>query len=398
MSLGQSALASVRLTHSATCLTVLRSEADALTISELAAQTGLSRPTVEAVLADLEQTGLVVVDDPAPGQGAGRPARRLAYAAGAGVIVAVDAGPHTLRMIMTDLAGEVLWRETRDLDGPLDDQARLAALIGCADEGLAAIGQTRSSVQALGLAVAGILDTAGRLASSLAVPEWVGLDLAETLQDAFGCPVVLENDIKLAAWAESRHESVRDLSPLAFLQIGHRISLALIMDGMIVQGSHRVAGELGSLRGMTWTSTSVRGQLRWSTGQSAAAVFDRAATGDAAAHDEITTFCAEIAPKIATLALTIDPTMIIIGGGLSLAGDQLLRPLTRAVHHLLMISDKPPLIAARLSADGAVIGALGLAFRTWATDVLGLGDLEPPWSAWPAGDVHPARLARRAAS
>lgn len=382
MTIGESALAAVRQTHSAVCLGTLRDAAVPLTVTELATRTGLSRPTVEAVLADLERARVIRVDEATPGQGAGRPARRMIFDSAAGYVAGVDAGPHSIRLVLTDLGGTVVTRSTTALPKHLGRQTRLTALEGCLTAALAQVGADLGSLRAVGIGVAGILGHDHRIASSLAVPEWVAFDLVGQLGRRLGCPVVIENDIKLAALAENRIGAGRDLSTMAFFQLGHRVSLALIMNGAILQGSHRVAGELGSLRGMTWTSSSSRGSLRWRTASTAKAVFTRAAAGDDAAQAEIDAFCKEIAPKIATLALTIDPEAIVIGGGLSRAGAQLLSPLTAAVHHLLMTPEKPAIVTSSLTDDGPVCGALGLAFACWSAEVLGIAELTPPWSAW----------------
>src|SRR5690606_95767 len=125
--------------------------------------------------------------------------------------------------------------------------------------------------------------------------------------------------VKAAALAEHR---LRDPQPdhMLFLQLGNRVSLALVVGGQVLQGSHRIAGELGTRRGMRWTRTSHRGQLRWQSAATAAEVFAGAAHGDPAASSEVDAFCAEIAPLVATIVLTVDPALIVVGGGLSRAG------------------------------------------------------------------------------
>src|SRR5699024_9146146 len=142
------------------------------------------------------------------------------------------------------------------------------------------------------------------------------------------------NDIKLAALAE--HHLGDDAESILFVQLGHRISVASILGGTILQGAHRLAGELGSQRGMRWTDASTRGRLQWSTGEEARPLLERAAQGEVAAQREIEEFCAQIAPRLATVLLTLDPERVVVGGGLSRAGETLLEPLRRALGDLLM--------------------------------------------------------------
>lgn len=381
MSIADAAGTAVRTANAVACLQTLRDHAQSMSISEIADRTRLSRPTVDAVLGDLSQRSPIAEDQTGLVSGAGRPARRFRFDPSAGYVVGIDAGPHTVRLQLSDLSGSVVVQTETALTGRLDARERVDALDGCLLAALDKIGAPITAVRAAGVGVPGILGHDQRIAQSLAVGDLIGYPLLDTLRDTWGCSVVVENDIKLAALAEHRLRT-EDIPNLAFLQIGHRISLALIMNGQILQGSHRVAGELGSQRGMKWTQSSVRGQLRWRTGRGAKAVFERAESGDQEAAAEIEAFCAEIAPKIATIVLTVDPDLVVIGGGLSRAGEKFLRPLTTAVHHCLMTTEKPALASSLLVSDGAVCGALGTAFEQLSADIVGIPGVPPPWPAW----------------
>src|SRR5699024_7736741 len=138
-------------------------------------------------------------------------------------------------------------------------------------------------------------------------------------------------------------------------------------------------GELGSQRGMRWTDSSVRGRLRWSTGDDGKQLLERAAAGEAAAQAEVEEFCAQIAPRLATVLLTVDPERVVVGGGLSRAGGRLLWPRRSAVGRLLVPAPGPALGAARLTTDGGLVGALGLGFAHGSTRITGVPDVPAPW-------------------
>jgi predicted NBD/HSP70 family sugar kinase len=356
----------LRRANARDCLLALREAPEPLTLAELAASTGLSRPTVDAVLQDLAAAGAVVPAPPAPSGGAGRPARRVAFAPSAGCVAALDIGARSVRCLVTDLAGAELSRS----EVPLPAGAPLDALVE-------AIARTGRRPGAVGVAAPGIVTADGRIAQSLAAPGLVGLDLAARLAERLGCSVAVDNDIKLAALAE--HHLGADTESMLFVQLGHRISVAAILEGRILQGAHRLAGELGSQRGMRWTSSSERGRLVWSTGAEARPLLERAAEGEESACAEIEEFCAQIAPRLATVALTLDPARVVVGGGLSRAGETLLGPLRRAVGRLLMTEHAPDLVAARLTTDGALAGALGAAFRHGSAELTGVPDVPAPW-------------------
>lgn len=375
--------AALRQANAARCAETLRDAERPLTIRQLSARVGLSRPTVEAVLGDLGRRAPIVDDDRAGASGAGRPARRYGFVPSAGCVAGVDAGPHQVRVLVTDLAGTRVAEHEQLTDPGLSGEERLAAV--CAAVGAATAGA--GPLRAVGVALPGILDHQRILAQSLAIPAWVGMSVGERLATELGCAVVVENDIKLAALAEQRLRSAADgatqVDDLVFLHLGHRVALAVMINGEVIQGSHRIAGELGTLRGMRWTSRSHRGQLQWRTARTAEAVFAAAAAGDDAARQEVAEFCAELAPVVATILLTVDPSLVVIGGGLSRAGALLLDPLTTAVHRLLtVVTAQPPLEGSLLVDDGAACGALGHAFEELSAAVVGVAGVAPPWRRW----------------
>ncbi|HEX7351040.1 ROK family protein [Brachybacterium sp.] len=356
----------LRRANARDCVVALRDAGTAMTLAELAAATGLSRPTVDAVLEDLAGTSTVTPAPAAASGSAGRPARRFRFDPSSAAVAGLDLGAHSIRCLITDASGQVLARA----EVPSAGTDPLAALERAVDA-------TGITPDAIGVAVPGILAPDGRIARSLAVPALDGLDLAGTLAARLDRPVAVENDIKLAALAEHHLGPAAD--SIVLLQLGHRISVAVVLAGVILQGAHRLAGELGSQRGMRWTNSSQRGRLTWSTGDDARELIERAADGDPAAAAEIEEFCAQIAPRLATVLLTVDPERVVVGGGLSRAGETLLAPLRRAVGRLLMTEHPPELVPAHLTTDGALVGALGRGFAHGSSRLSGVPDVPAPW-------------------
>lgn len=361
--------ASVHAVRAATtrdCLLAVREADQPLTVAQIAMSTGLSRPTVDSVLQDLIGTGLIAPAAAAERQ-PGRPARRFRLVPAAAHLAALDLGARSVECVITDAAGAVTSRSTVPLRAD-DITGSLAA----------AVRATGQEPQSVGVSVPGIIGPDGRVAQSLALPELAGAHLGEELGERLGCPIAVENDIKLAAYAEARvHPQARSL---ALVQLGHRISVALVLDGEILQGSHRLAGELGIQRGMRWTSSSQRGRLRWSTGDQARDLLQRARDGEEAARAEIDAFCAEIAPRLAGLLLAADPELLVVGGGLSRAGEVLLGPLRRHLHHQLLMPEPPQVVAAQLEKGGSLVGALGRAFENGSAHLAGVPGIPPPWA------------------
>ncbi|MGH3706328.1 MAG: hypothetical protein ACRDT9_16945, partial [Agromyces sp.] len=98
--------------------------------TELSESTRLSRPTVEDAVAELIADGLVVAIAPEPvsNRPVGRPAKRFAFRAEAGLVVACELGVHELRLMLADLDGVVLARREQGVDAELPAAGRLEAM------------------------------------------------------------------------------------------------------------------------------------------------------------------------------------------------------------------------------------------------------------------------------
>ena len=263
--------------------------AEAFTAADAMAATGLTRATVLGVCAELEQAGWLE-GAPAERGGAaprGRPARRFALRAQAGILLAVDAGQHTLAARAADLRGRELAAERLVLeDAPLvgDDleagaaaaERRLEALRALLDRVSARAG-ARGPVDAAGSGgshgtvdavdartAAGAADgggTAGapRLLTVVGVPApvdaggrspsgdagyWPAMNPG--LVDALDGPVLVENDANLAALAERAHLALSgaDADHLAALLMGERFGAGLVVDGRLLRGADGGAGEM----------------------------------------------------------------------------------------------------------------------------------------------------------
>ncbi len=364
-----------RSANQAACLRFLAETDEARTVGVISTGTGLSRPTVHAVLDDLLAAGLVESTGPSTG-GPGRPARAFRFAREAGLVAGVDLGPRGARAVICDLSG----RRLSYIELKADRRAGVAqiqrALHAAAEKGSVDAGRIR----AVGVALPGVVEKDGHLRASLAMPELVGLSIAETVTQDLGRPVAVDNDIKLAALAEQRGGAGRGYSDVVYLQIGRRLSVSIVLNGVIRQGRHRLAGELGAQRGMRWTRNAQRGQLTWSSHPTSEAVLLAAASGDADARAEIKDFCQQIAARIATVLLVVDPEVVVVRSGLVQHSDALLRPLAAAVGKELIFPERPPFVASVLGREAVVLGAVGNAFDQFGSVIYGVHDYPSPWT------------------
>lgn len=378
LSVADRAAAAVRQANARDCLLVLRDAGQPLTVADLAGRSGLSRPTIDAVLQDLIAAGSVRTADPLEAGSRGRPARRFVADPSTTLVAGAEVGADAIRCTITDAAGRLVarTRTPRPSDATTTDAVADAVTATIADQG-------DSRLAAVGLAVPGIIDHDHRRPGGVGVAELTGTDLAAELSQRLGCAVLVENDLKLAAYAE--HHIARTAGNMIFVRLDRRISVALMIGGRVLHGSHRMAGEICAQRGMQWTTSYDDDGLHWSTGRDARPVFDRAAADDQQALAEIDAFCGQIANRLAAMVLTLDPEVVVVGGSLARAGEVLLRPLRGHLDHLLTTPFRPQVTAARLGTEGAAAGALGHAFDQASEQIFGIPAVPPPWCRLRAG-------------
>ncbi|ADB33471.1 ROK family protein [Kribbella flavida DSM 17836] len=331
-----------------------------LTLTELARRTGLSRASTEDVARELIERGWVAEVEPTVGT-VGRPARRYRFRADAGRVLGVDIGGHTIRALVTDLDGEVLHTSTVAVTPQLGRPERLTALDRCVISALAGARVTPGQIWSTGVATTGLVDGTGRVMLSDSLAEWTGVDLAEHLRRLVAAPVRVENDGKLAALAEAWRGVARHAKDVVFLLAGVRTGTGLIIDGKLHRGFGNAAGEIGALPAAGWLKAP--DHLRaWSGGKDEFEdVFQAARDGDRAAVTAVRRYTRDIAVGVSALVLTLDPELVVIGGGFSRSADVMVQPLRDQLDRWCLRT--PEIRISTFGGEGVAYGAVRLALE-----------------------------------
>ncbi|MBM7542406.1 ROK family glucokinase [Amphibacillus cookii] len=220
---------------------------------------------------------------------------------------------------------------------------------------------------------------------------WRDFPLGRILTDLSGLPVYVDNDANIAALGENWLGSGQLADHLIAITLGTGVGGGIIVDGKIVSGVNGTAGEIGHMtierdgapcncgrRGCLETIASATGIARIATEKvkktkhstltnilkenkilTAKNVFEAAAQGDPCANEVITEVVDVLAFAISNVATVINPSKIVIGGGVSKAGDQLLIPLKNAYQRYALprISEGSTFAIATLGNDAGIIGA-----------------------------------------
>lgn len=356
VTLSGSDVATLRWINSRSLLAALYQEPGSQTVTELAAAVELSRPTVEAALIDLIEEGWATESSAdLPQRKAGRPARRYGFAGNAGLLLGIDVGPHSIVCAVSDLRGKILHTSRR---ASLDLQRGTAAWEAIKDmihSGLAAVDVQPSKVKAIAVGMPAVVGLDGEIALTTVVPDWVTTGIPERVRRAFPQAVTFfDNDAKLATLAESEWGYAADVDNAIYVLAGQRLAAGLIVNGQLTRGTHGAAGEIGALAIAGWASAYDRLMASMPPGVDAEHIFVAAAGGDLRAAGAICGFAEDVARGITALSLTVDPEIVIIGGGVSQAGDAFLEPLRAALEPQLLFS-----VDIRLSAIGANAVSLG---------------------------------------
>jgi len=291
--------------------------------------------------------------------------------AAAPLVVGVDIGGTKTAILICDLDGTVRGRHLAPTAVGSPDRAAdtIASVVRAA---LAEAGATPTDVAAIGVGVPGRVDP-DRGQVTLAVNlDWHDLPLGPRLEARLGIPTILENDVRAATLGLHRRRVFGDTQSLALLAIGTGISAGVVIDGVLHRGAMGLAGEIGHVVierdgprcacGLNGCFEAVaagpaivsRAAAGWSAGGrggpgrngpgrgegpgegpgrirplGAEAVFAAATSGDPVAIDVIEAAGRAVAWGIHLLALTYDLERIVIGGGVSHAGEPFMAPVQR---------------------------------------------------------------------
>ena len=352
-----------------------------ITRPEIATAISLSKPTVSAAVSRLEHAGLVRAAGTRPGQRGRKP---VAYVVSkrAGFVLGADIGGTNVRVAAADLFGEPIC----DLKRPTTKDGSRAVgvqILEMISEVIDQAGASHGRPLALGMSTPGVIDRSSGRVTSLAynvTPEG-GFDPLAVIRGRFDLPVLVDNNVNLAAVGEKWFGLARGISTLVYIGIGAGIGMGVIIDDELERGARGAAGEIGYLplvgdpfdprhrlhggledevaaSGILAAFKSRRGA---SDGDASTAheVFELAGSGDTIARAVVDHVAARLGAAIATVCAILDPELVVLGGGIG-ASPLLLRPVRGAAAALVPITARieTSLLGDRAALQGAIAVAL----------------------------------------
>ncbi|MEU2113608.1 ROK family transcriptional regulator [Streptomyces sp. NPDC019507] len=216
-----------------------------LTANQLKTLTGLSRPSVADLVERLQESGLVRVVGEAGEQRRGPNARLYGIVADRAHLAALDVRTQGLSVVVADLVGATLAEATLPIGSDTGTEPAVERAVALLESTAREAGVRR--LHSVGIGAPGLIDpVTGELRNSTKLPAW-HRRLVAALQHRLPATVLVENETNLAAVAEQRLGSARDLDDFVLLWLGQGVGAAVVLGGALRRGASGGAGEIGFL-------------------------------------------------------------------------------------------------------------------------------------------------------
>ncbi len=352
---------------------------EATTRAELASSTGLARSTIAQRIDSLVENDLIKELGDAPSTG-GRPPTVLGFNVRAGIVLAADLGATHSRIAIADLGGSVIAEMAEDIEIASGPEPVLAWVEESFQRLIADSGKIVADVRGIGIGVPGPVEFAqGRPVSPPIMPGWDGYDIRGYFSGRFDVPVLVDNDVNIQALGE-HWVMDQPVDDMLFIKVGTGIGSGLILDGSLHRGAKGAAGDIGHVPvrdsdtvcrcGNVGCVEAVAGgaalaKALHSKGHGTANSRDVVAlvrSGDRDAIQAVREAGRLLGRVLAATVNLLNPAMIVIGGDLAGAGDQLLAGVREVVYQrsTALATNELSITSSTLGDRAGIIGAAAM--------------------------------------
>lgn len=374
--------------------------------AEIAKLTNLTPPTVSNIVKELIDSGIVVESSQGESNG-GRKPTMLKINASNFYIIGLDVGPKYLRVIMSDLNCQLIEVVKSTISLPTTNDALLAHIINEIHKVIKKNEDEQEKIIGIGVGIHGMVDVDNGI--SLFAPDLNLRDIPikEVLEKEFNMIVHVENDARVMALGEAWFGNGNGQKNVMTVNVGRGIGAGIIFNGKLYHGEHFIAGEIGHMTidiSGSKCSCGNYGCLQTLAAGPAIAeraikeiaigrdsilkqlvdndlkkidgklVYEAAVQGDKLSIEVLNQTGRYLGIGLTNVIHTLNPAKIVIGGGVSKAGDFILQSLKETIQQrALTNSAKYTEIAlSSLGDNGTAIGAVTLIlvelFSSTATD------------------------------
>jgi len=292
----------------------------------------------------------------------GRAPRLLQFNSAAGAVLVAALGASGMSIALSDLSGNL--SEIVELDGDIGlGPEKVLLKVEAAFERI--LTKSKKKIWGIGIGLPGPVEFAtGLPASPPIMPGWDRYPVRQRLSDKFSVPVWVDNDVNLMALGEVAKNHERKYDELIYIKIGSGIGAGILTHGQLHRGAQGCAGDIGHIAvtdisdvicrcGNVGCLEAVAGGIAIGRDALAAAengeskylasrlkvkknvdardVIEGAKSGDKWCVDSINTVGRQVGKILATLVNFHNPSLVVIGGGMSAAGNPLLASIRETV-------------------------------------------------------------------
>ncbi|MFD9705703.1 ROK family protein [Lentzea sp. NPDC059081] len=347
------------------------------TRASLAAELGLNRSTIKALVDGLAEAGVVAERVPALRSGAGRPSLLVLPQPHAAVVIAIDVRVEHVAMGFVGLGGEILGRDSWNLHRTRDPGEVITHIVESArlmadDLDATAVG--------VGVSVPGVVRRADGHVHEAPNLHWTGVALGKRLETVLKLPVQVGNDAELGALAEHVRGAAQQSSDMVYLSADVGVGGGVILSGQPLRGSGGYVGELGHMvvnpRGHRcycgcdgcWETEVGEPALCRALGlpddaPRGAVVAALRALDDPSVLDE---FAGWLALGLANIVNVLGPEMVVLGDLYTALPASVVDSVSAAVQQRSLVSRAvggTQVVISPLGRDAKLVGAAELAFE-----------------------------------
>lgn len=362
---------------------------DMIPRAEIARRLHLSKVTVSVIISDLIDSEHVVEvgHGSSPEKGGRRPIM-LSLDTSNKYVVGVDLGTTNTVAAVGNLKGELLTKRRIQTSKNHDIENISKQVSSLIHETIEASGVGEEKITGVVMAVAGQVEKERGLVIFSPHFNWHDVPIASLVEHQTGFRTIADNCTRVMTVGELWYGRSRGVSNLLFINVGHGIGSALVIDGklynhhsefghiFVTKKKIRCAcGKYGCLEVVASGEAIERRanecmdveKSGWITARSVA---ERAAIGDSTAKKIFSEAGRYLGRGISILANSINPEKIIIGGGISLAGDILLKPVLKEYYSNVMdvIRTRTDVQLSSFKMDAGVMGAVAVALNDYIFD------------------------------
>lgn len=362
-----------------------------LTRQELMAATGLTRPQLDQRLGQLRDLGLIEDTTAAPSTGGRRP-RAIAMRPRAGYVLAVAMGVTGVRVGAVDISGSIIDERSAPVDVSTGPHEALGLCTSLCQE---LTGKVGADPWAVGITVPGPVDIGhGIVVSPPILPGWDQFPIRDWIAEKLHLATWLDNDANAIALGEYRYGTGRGHRNMVYVKLGSGIGSGIIMGGVLQRGDGGCAGDVGHLPvpgadapcpcGNIGCLEAVAGGLALGrvaatlaeegrspllhalaeagTVPDATALAHAAERGDIASLEALRLAGSRIGDVLASVVSLLNPSQLVLGGGLSYSGDVLVSSIRKSLYaRALPLASRDLLVRrATLGEAGGVLGTAEL--------------------------------------